>query len=581
MRKFVALFMVVAMVVASALVFTGCTTSGVTASTKPAESVKAADSSKPADTAAPATGKDGIEPSTPGTFPLVKETVTLKAFAPLDAHTKDYATNEFTKFYEQKTNVHIEWETCPNDAGTLREKRNLLLAGGDYPDIFFGTGITKDEEMIYGPQGVFIPLNSYIEKYGFEIKKMLQEVSIVQSAITTSDGNIYTLPQVNDCYHCTMSQKMWINSAWLKKLNLKMPTTTQEFEDVLMAFKTKDPNGNGKADEIPLSGCIPSWHTFIDGYLTCAFIYTDGDESTARLSVTDDGKVETVVNKPQFKDALAYMNKLYSEGLIDPAAYTQKDTQLLQTGESNPELLGAVTAGWFGCFTSLEGTNFKDYEALPPLKGPNGVQTCANYQYQIIGTGQFAISPTCKNPAVAFAWADGLYSLDAALRYIECGREGYEWRAGSASDIDVRGRQAKWVRIGDTQYAETQNVHYYQVGPSYRSKEYRESWAVPQDPNDPKGYELKLHLATKQYEPFIQNIKNVFPPLYFNKDVVNERTQLNTTLKTYINENIAAFITGQKKISTDWDSYVSELDSMGMPRLLELSQQAYDAVYKK
>lgn len=577
MRKFVALFLVLVLTVASVPAFTGCSTSsaGAPASAQPAGSAKSAA------TPAPASGNNGIEPSAPGTFPLVKDTVTLKVFAPLDAHTKDYATNEFTKFYEQKTNVHAEWETCPRDAATLREKRNLLLAGGDYPDIFFGADITKDEEMIYGPQGVFIPLNALIDKYGFEIKKMFQEVTFVRDAITTSDGNIYTLPQVNDCYHCTMSQKMWINSTWLKKLNLKLPATTQEFEDVLKAFKTKDPNGNGKADEIPLSGCIPSWHTFLDGYLTCAFIYTDGDENTARLYVTGDGKVETVVNKPEFKDAMTYINKLYSEGLIDPAAYTQKDTQLLQTGESSPELLGAVPAGWFGCFTSLEGTNFKDYDVLLPLKGPKGVQTCANYQYQIIGTGAFAISPVCKNPAVALAWADGLYSLDSALRYIECGREGQEWRAGTASDIDVRGRQAKWVRIGDTQYAETQNVHYYQCGPSYRSKEYRESWAVPQDPNDPKGYELKLHLATELCKPYLQDIKNVFPPLYIDKDLVNERTQLNTTLKTYINESIAAFITGQKKIGTDWDSYVSELDSLGMPRLLEISQQAYDAVYKK
>jgi putative aldouronate transport system substrate-binding protein len=322
MRKVVALFMVSALIIASVLAFAGCSgpSAGNGGATQPAESAKSTG------TSAPEPGKDGIEPSEPGTFPIVKETVTFKAFAPLDAHTKDYATNEFTKFYEQKTNVHIEWETCPNDSATLREKRNLLLAGGDYPDIFFGAGITKDEEMIYGPQGVFIPLNSYIDKYSFEIKKMLDEVPFVKDSITASDGNIYTLPQVNDCYHCTMSQKMWINSTWLKNLDLRMPTTTQEFEEVLKAFKTRDPNGNGKADEIPLSGCIPSWHTYLDGYLTCAFIYTDGDETTARLYVTDDGKVETVVNKPEFKEAMAYINSLYAQGLIDPAAYTQKDT---------------------------------------------------------------------------------------------------------------------------------------------------------------------------------------------------------------------------------------------------------------
>ncbi len=74
--------------------------------------------------------------------------------------------------------------------------------------------------------------------------------------ITAPDGNIYALPQVNECYHCMYQQRMWIYKPWLDKLGLKMPTTTDEFYEVLKAFKTKDPNGNGKADEIPLSGSI-------------------------------------------------------------------------------------------------------------------------------------------------------------------------------------------------------------------------------------------------------------------------------------------------------------------------------------
>lgn len=184
------------------------------------------------------------------------------------------------------------------------------------------------------------------------------------------------------------------------------------------------------------------------------------------------------------------------------------------------------------------------------MKGPDGVQTTANYQYQIIGTGQFSITSVCKNPEVAIRWADGLFSLDSALRYIEAGRKGYEWRKGNPDKKDVHGKPVKWARIGDVEYAETQNVHYYQCGPSYRSRDYREFWAVPQDPYDPKGYELRLRLATE--------------------------------LKTYIiNENIAAFITGQKDLNKDWDSYIKDLDKMGLPRYLELCQKSYDAVYKK
>lgn len=47
---------------------------------------------------------------------------------------------------------------------------------------------------------------------------------------------------------------MWIYKPWLEKLNLSEPKTLDEFYNVLKAFKEKDPNGNGLADEIPFIG---------------------------------------------------------------------------------------------------------------------------------------------------------------------------------------------------------------------------------------------------------------------------------------------------------------------------------------
>ena len=47
---------------------------------------------------------------------------------------------------------------------------------------------------------------------------------------------------------------MWYNGTWLDKLNVKeLPKTTDELYDLLTRFKNEDPNGNGKADEIPLT----------------------------------------------------------------------------------------------------------------------------------------------------------------------------------------------------------------------------------------------------------------------------------------------------------------------------------------
>ena len=509
--------------------------------------------------------------STPGVFPIVEEKITLNVFAPQNANIKDLATNEFTKFYEDKTNVHLEWETVPQQA--LNEKRNLILASGDYPDIFFGAEITREDEMMYGPQGIFLPLNDLIEEHTLEMKKMFNDVSYIKDGITTPDGNIYTLPQVNECYHCMFSQKMWINQKWIDKLGLKMPTTTEEFYQVLKAFKENDPNGNGSQDEIPLSGTIPTsgWHSSIGSFLMNAFIYYDND---ARLML-NDGKVDTIVDKPEYQEGLRYLNMLYKEGLIDPAAFTQDEPQLKQLVERpDVELVGAVQAGWFGVFSSLEGERHRNFEPVPPIKGPGGVQTTGNYPYSF-STGTFAISNTNPYPEASMRWADWLYSEEAALLYVEAGREGIEWRAGKEGELDILGNPARWERLGESEYGEIQNVHYYQMGPSYRSKEYREAWAIPQDPYDPKGYELRLHQATLLYDGF--EPEQAFPPLYMDADQVNELTQIKTPLIDFFRESMARFITGDLDINSDWDKYLDDLERLGIKKFVELNQNAYDA----
>ena len=60
-------------------------------------------------------------------------------------------------------------------------------------------------------------------------------------AYDRSDGNIYGLVAYTQCFHCSYPNKMWINTKWLKKLNLKMPKTTDDFKKVLEAFKTRTP----------------------------------------------------------------------------------------------------------------------------------------------------------------------------------------------------------------------------------------------------------------------------------------------------------------------------------------------------
>ncbi|WP_284646164.1 ABC transporter substrate-binding protein [Paenibacillus silviterrae] len=496
-----------------------------------------------------------------GEFPITKEKTTLRVMVKGSSIVENFATNEFTKWLEEKTNIHIDWEVAPEK--TFAEKLNVSLASGDYPDVLLNMSVSPIQQSIYGKDGVFIPLNPYIDKYGIEMKKMFEQVSYVKDLITMPDGKIYSVPQVNDCYHCSLGQKMWIYQPWLDKLGLKMPETTDEFYQVLKAFKEKDPNGNGKADEIPLVGATNGPSSTLDLFLTSAFI-----EKDFNLRFIRDGKVQVAFNQPEWKEALTYMRKLFAEGLISPQTFTQDRNQLKQMG-MNPEIpiVGAIVSQNQTVFVEVDNPRFKDYVSVPPLKGPSGIRSTA-YNPYAVSAGQFVITNKAKNPAAAFRMADLLLSEEATLRSTQ-GRPGQEWVRPEQGELGVNGKQAKWKPIAT--FGKLQNVHWAQAGPSLRTNDLRLSVAA-----DPKNsLELILYKETKKYEPYAIDASKIVPPLFFTNEQAEELSTLEKTLTDYRAEFFAKTVTGSLDIDKEWNNYLSTLDKMNIKRYLEIYQQAY------
>lgn len=504
--------------------------------------------------------------------------ITLSVFSGQRADVENLETNTFSKYVENKLNIKFKWEVVPN-AG-LNDKKQLLLASGDYPELFLDGNLTQAEQLKYGQQGVFIPLNDLIDQYAPNVKKAFKDIPYLQKGITAPDGKIYSIPQINECYHCWYAQKMWINTKWLEKLGLSMPTTTEEYYQVLKAFKEKDPNGNGKADEIPLSGAgdPATWHGNIDGFLMSAFIYNN----SADYFTMKDGKVDFAPNKPEWKKGLEYMNRLYKEGLIDQASFTQNQDGLKQLG-NNPDtaILGSFTAGHIGMVvdTAPGKTRHKDYDAVPPLKGPDGVQLSGYFAG--VGNGTFAITnKASKEKAIAaMKLADYMYTEEAALLSI-FGPEGKWWSKAKPDEKDVRGRPAKYITAPEFDSIQQQNEHWSQMGSSLRTRDYRESFAVPQDPLGNGGYEYRLYLATQKYEKY--QPKEMYPiSIFMDPQDADAANQLRTTINAYVKTSMVEFIIGRKNLNNDWDAYVKGLDGLNLPQYMKIYQKAYDSVYKK
>ncbi|GHH97823.1 extracellular solute-binding protein [Neobacillus kokaensis] len=490
----------------------------------------------------------------------------------------DRDKNEFTKMVEEKFNIKINWQFANQDAA--KEKRQLSLASGDYPDAYLLVAwldnISKVEAQKYGKEGVFLPLNNLIEKHAPNLQKLMTEVPYMEKGMTAPDGNIYALPPINECFHCSRYGKMWINTDWLKKLNLEMPKTTEEFKTVLEAFKNNDPNGNGKKDEIPLSGESTMLGDDPTIFLMNAFLPDNGKDY---INV-QDGKLVLAPMQPAWKDGLKYIHSLYKEGLIDQGAFTQNPEAYKQLGTpKGDEVLGAGAASHLAIISDIASDKSKAFDVVPPLKGPEGAQFTPS-DYGNINNFTFAITNKAngKKAEALIKLADFLYTEEGTMMTAR-GKEGVHWKKGGPDDIDLTGKQAKYAIIpSDPNEKEEDKVEYGwgERGPLALTRTLRDSIAAETDELSSKGYERRLYNATLKYEGFEPKEQFNFEAAWVDPKKADEVNLLKININKYIQENLVQFVTGSKNIDKDWDKYVDGFKALQVDRYLEIYQKAYD-----
>ncbi len=509
-----------------------------------------------------------------GEFPIVTEPTILKILLSNGEQVSDFNENAFTQWMEEKSGLDLQIEVVNStDAQT---KLNLVLASGDLPDVLLGFPMTPSLLAQQGAEGTFVALNDLMAKYGFETKRVFEvERPQLLPLNTSPDGNIYGLPEINECFHCFLSQKLWVYKPWLDKLSIAVPTTTDEFAAMLKAFKEQDPNGNGIADEVPFSGSVEGlggWHNSVDQNLMNAFVFYDRIQHDRLLLI--DGKVQAAYAQPGYAEGLRFLNRLYTEGLVDPNGLIQDNQALLQLGsQMEPHLLGAVSGGWMGTFTIpqtlAQGAEMDNWIAIPPLKGSEGVQTAA-YAPWGFSVGRCVVTNKAANPDVAFRFCDLLYSSDATMRNV-FGVEGTDWVVPPEGELGIDGEQAAYRTLANWGEGQT-NTAWRQTGMTYRTSKFRLSQSAVD-----QFVEVPLFVASNAMLPFAPPLEDLIPPLTFSEDESRELTEAQLAVKTYVDEMLIRFITGDASIDAEWDSYLATLDSQGLPRLLEIYQSAYDA----
>lgn len=562
MKKFIAILLVITM---ACTLLTSC--SGGNGSKKHTTS---ADNS---------TSSQNLNPA--GELPIVKETVQLNCWVVPSPDWKidNFDDNVFTKWVEEKTNIDLTFTVGP--AADAKTKLSILLSSGRYPDILFSPGFSPSEQEVYGAQGLILPLNQYIDKYGVETKKIFERYPEIKEAVVRSDGKIYSLPSYSEDPHARSFSRLWIYKPFLKALNLKMPETTDELVDVLTKFKNGDPNKNNKADEIPMAGAQSYMFTDPAVFLMNSFIYFDNNKQM----VIDNGTLKPVFDTQEYKEGLKYINKLFNTGLLLPQSFSQNEQALRQLiDNADAPIVGSFFT--HAPFLMASEDRYPDFEMVPPLKGPKGVQyTC---EYFITQTDGSVITNKCKNPEAAFRLLDFLYTQETSMRK-GSGEKGVEWDFNTdTSIVNDYGNKPTWVTLSREKRP---NVMWALIGNSFQPVEQSALYVYDMSP---EAIEERKNGAVK-LDPFVQfetaamNVGNKYLPpkglrlpqvFIFNQEESTMLADAELTVYNYVNQMRVKFITGTSNLDSDWEKYLSQLKALGTGEVVDMYQKAYDKLYK-
>lgn len=490
-------------------------------------------------------------------MPIVNEPITLHFMTGKEPTTAD-DYNEVTvwKTYQEMTNIEINWEMMPKEG--LEEKRNLALASGSLPDVFYTGYMPNDDLVKYGEQGVFLRLNDLIEEHMPNLTALLEEYPEIKKGITFPDGNIYGLPTIYDPEFPSLliGSKLWVREDWLEALDMEIPETTDEFYEYLKAIKGADLNGNGKDDEIPYGGTsISGLRQWLAGSFGIqnrgtkhGYIDMDPETNEMRFFPISEG----------YKELLEYLNKLFSEGLIHENIYTIETNQSYALGSDG--LYGSTV------ITSTEtiyGEEGKKFVGAPALEGPNGERVLTKMGSPLAHMGGFVVTNENEHPEATVRWMDYFYSDEGATLFF-MGIEGETYEKaedGSLQYVDELQNHPDGLTL-----EQALAKHITWLGGGYPGIVKEEVF------NGAETLPSSIEAAEK-VEPYL--IDEVWPIFTYTLEESKRMSALKADIEKYVDEMQDKFITGNVSFS-EWDKYVKTVQDMGLEEYMEIQEAAYE-----
>lgn len=490
-------------------------------------------------------------------YPMDAKDVTLKWYVggsgmSLNPAFSSYKESPFHMNLMDQVGVTIEWQ-FPTAGTDPDQAFNLMLASGDLPDIIYYS-IIKDVERLIDI-GIVRDLTNYIQEYSPAYYKFLKSKEIYDKYMKTDSGKYFGYGFFredggwNDTYLGPV-----IRQDWLDELGLETPKTISDWDNILRKFKEK----YGAMLSFP-------WYRFETTGISGAFGAYGATK--CQFYIDANKKVQLAQAQPEWKNYMAKLNEWWEEGLLDHDVLTM-DAAAAKTKALNGVIgISIISMGQLTTWRddAEKAGNGANWVGLPYPTGDDGTLSMV-FGGSGIGSAAAVITTSCTDE-----------KLEIAMRLLDYGytEEGFLfWNFGKKGE--------SWEYDENNEPAFTELVTKDPDGINNAVSKYSGTvWSCPGIQATKLLYLKNSEEAVKANDLWYYPNKHVtenwqFPSAAtFRTEEVEEIEGILSSISTYVSEMAVRFMIGEESLDK-FDSFVAQLDKMGLQKVLDVYQKVYD-----
>lgn len=331
--------------------------------------------------------------------------------------------SEMELWLEDTFGVDLELIALPSDSEDRQTQINLMMSDDELrPDlIWFNENNAKEYEQ-WRDAGLLVDLYPILKENGTHMVTYYTDTDQLNALFSTyEDGKMYRL--IADVSEPGSTSTV-VRKDWMDKFGMDEISTLDQYVEYLRRCVQEDPDGDGQANTVGLSGSKDS--AMLALYPFWGAYGTHPEE----WFIQEDGSIKYGAILPETRDAIAAISEVYQEGLIDSNLITGAK-------DFNAELWPEGKVGSFYVWSYnltpayAPGTDFKnknpggEYIRIEPVAGSDGFKS--DRPSSPYGSGYISITDKCEDPAAAFRLLDGIMEPMNSI-WLKNGEEGVDYR---------------------------------------------------------------------------------------------------------------------------------------------------------